>query len=185
MDLYVQFGCGWSAPQEWLNFDASPTLVYEKIPVLGRLFTRNQDRFPANVKYGDIVAGLPVPEATCQGVYCSHVLEHLALRDARTALGNVFKLLKPGGVFRMVLPDLEYALECYRADASADAAMNFLRQTGLGRETRPRSLAAFIQAWLGNSQHLWMWDYKSLQAELEACGFTGVGGGGGGGGGGG
>jgi hypothetical protein len=33
---YVQYGCGWSAPKEWVNYDASPTLKWERIPILGR-----------------------------------------------------------------------------------------------------------------------------------------------------
>src|SRR5262245_22988509 len=31
--LYVQYGCGLSAPDDWLNFDASPTLWLQLIPV--------------------------------------------------------------------------------------------------------------------------------------------------------
>ena len=53
--LYVQYGCGFSAPEGWKNFDASPTLQFERLPVIGRLFTKNASRFPENVRYGDIV----------------------------------------------------------------------------------------------------------------------------------
>src|ERR1700693_1069972 len=76
---YVQYGCGWSAPQEWTNFDASLTLKWERLPVLGRSYTKNARRFPPNVKPGDIVKGLPIPEESCQCVYVSPVLDHLAL----------------------------------------------------------------------------------------------------------
>lgn len=96
MNDYVQFGCGWSAPDGWLNFDASPTLRFERLPVVGRLYTRNAKRFPANVIYGDIVRGLPLTENSCQGMYCSHVLEHLALGDLDRALKNVHRYLKLG-----------------------------------------------------------------------------------------
>ena len=34
---YVQYGCGLSAPHEWLNFDASPILRLQKLPLLGQL----------------------------------------------------------------------------------------------------------------------------------------------------
>jgi hypothetical protein len=37
-----------------------------------------------------------------------------------------------------------------------------------------RGFPAFIALWLGNSQHLWMWDYKSLEAELRSAGFVGI-----------
>jgi hypothetical protein len=92
MDLYVQFGCGWDAPTNWLNYDASPTIRVEKIPIIGKLLSstlkKNPAPFPKNVKYGNSVRGLPLKESSCDGVYCSHVLEHLALKDCRRALLN-------------------------------------------------------------------------------------------------
>lgn len=171
---YVQYGCGWSAPINWRNFDASPTLHFERIPLLGKLYTKNHARFPENVEYGDIIAGLPVPNNSCQAVYCSHVLEHLALDDFRIALGNTYKILGVGGIFRLVLPDLEYMINGYINNPTSEAAIFFLRSTLLGKEKRDRGLKGLITAWLGNSHHLWMWDYKSISAELRRAGFNNI-----------
>ena len=49
---YVQYGCRWSAPSRWQNFDASPTLRFERTPLIGRPYTKNQSRFPSNAEYG-------------------------------------------------------------------------------------------------------------------------------------
>ena len=170
--LYVQYGCGHSAPKEWKNFDASPTLRFERLPVLGKLYSKNPQRFPLTVDYGDIVKGLPVPDGSCHGVYCSHVLEHLSLADFRTALRNTHRLLASGGRFRLVVPDLEYLAKAYLENPGDDAAHWFMRESWLGQEQR--GLKHFLRAWLGGSQHLWMWDYKALAAELAASGFTQV-----------
>lgn len=172
--LYVQYGCGWSAPRGWRNFDASPTLRFERLPILGRLYTRNAARFPKNVEYGDVVKGLPIEENACDGVYCSHVLEHLPLSDFRQALKNTYKILKPGATFRLVLPDLLICAQKYINSPCPEAAVSFLRETCLGEETRPRSLRGFVTSWLGNSRHLWMWDFKSIVPELQAAGFAAV-----------
>lgn len=172
--LYVQYGCGWSAPIGWRNFDASPTLRFERIPVVGRLYSKNECRFPDDVEYGDIVRGLPIPAGSCDGVYCSHVLEHLSLTDFRTAIRNTKRMLRPGGLFRLVVPDLQYSAERYIGNPSSDAALEFLRDTDLGHERRTRGLRGLVFAWLGNSQHLWMWDYKAMHAELTNAGFTDV-----------
>jgi SAM-dependent methyltransferase len=169
---YVQYGCGFCAPESWLNFDASPTLRFERIPLLGRLYTRNAERFPRNVQYGDIVKGLPISEGACRGIYCSHVLEHLAFDDLRVALRNTYTYLQPGGVFRLVVPDLERLVKIYLTDERAEAAVRFMQSSGLGTVRRPRSLLAAVSAWLGNSAHLWMWDEKSMTHELERQGFT-------------
>jgi predicted SAM-dependent methyltransferase len=171
---YVQFGCGWSAPSEWRNFDASPTLRFERLPLIGRLYTKNESRFPSNVEYGDIVKGLPVSADSCKGVYCSHILEHLSLNDFREALRNTKKILQPGGIFRLVLPDLEWSIKRYFEDQSNSAAIDFMKETSLGHERRAKGFKRSITTWFGNSQHLWMWDYKAIKSELEDTGFVEV-----------
>jgi predicted SAM-dependent methyltransferase len=172
--LYVQYGCGWSAPTGWRNFDASPTLRFERLPLIGQLHTKNQSRFPSNVEYGDIVKGLPIPPQSCNGIYCSHVLEHLSLDDFRIALRHTHEMLQPGGTFRLVLPDLEYFVKQYLDNPASDAALSFMRETYLGIEKRNKDIKGFILSWLGNSQHLWMWDYKSIKVELENAGFVDI-----------
>jgi SAM-dependent methyltransferase len=172
MHLYVQYGCGMSAPSSWKNYDASPTLRFERIPFLGRLYTKNASRFPENVEYGDIVKGLPLPENSCAGIYASHVLEHLALNDFRVALRNSFTLLRPGGIFRLIVPDLEVLARRYVESDDPEACETFMRATSLGKEVRPRRVTGFIKSFFANNEHLWMWDFKSLKRELSTVGFV-------------
>jgi ubiquinone/menaquinone biosynthesis C-methylase UbiE len=178
MSKYVQYGCGHSAPKEWINFDISPTLRIQKTPIIGTLL-KNQlnTTFPVNVIYGDIVKGLPVEENSCDGLYCSHVLEHLSLHDFRKALRNSYKILKTGGIFRCVVPDLELSARSYlqKLDSGENnASTQFMENTLLGMERRPRGLRQLIGAIFGNSHHLWMWDNKSLGEELKSAGFSSV-----------
>jgi Methyltransferase domain len=175
--MYVQYGCGLSAPEKWVNFDSSPTLRFQKLPFSG-ILTKRKVRFPDSVKYGDIVRGLPgIADNSCDGVYCSHVLEHLALKDMRIALKNTFKMLKKGGIFRCVLPDLEDAIKNYTADKVSNpekASMNFMNTTLLGLTERPKGLKGLLVSFYGNAHHLWMWDHDSLKAEIIAAGFSSV-----------
>lgn len=172
--LYVQFGSGMCAPPGWINFDASPTLRLERIPIVGRLLRKNAQRFPANVRYGDIVRGLPLSPGACDGIYCSHVLEHLAYEDCVAALRNTHHYLKPGGTFRLVVPDFEQLAKAYVNSSEESPAKWFMEISELGRVRRPRGLREFVTAWLGNSAHLWMWDEKSLRVALRAAGFKDI-----------
>ncbi|HLK28192.1 MAG TPA: methyltransferase domain-containing protein [Puia sp.] len=176
--LYVQYGCGLSAPEQWVNFDASPTLRVQKTPLLGTILKKRLNTiFPSNVRYGDIIKGLPVDENSCDGIYCSHTLEHLALADLRAALKNTYKLLKPSGIFRCVVPDLEFsAREYVKALDKGDnqGSMEFMRTTLLGIEERPRGAKGFFTSFMGNSHHLWMWDKFSLANELSQAGFRNI-----------
>lgn len=175
--LYVQYGCGFSVGEDWVNFDNSPTLVVERLPIIGSLlgrFAGNPQKFPACVRYGDIAKGLPVPDNSARGVYASHVLEHLAYDDFKVALRNTFKMLEPGGVFRLVVPDLFERAHRYVQEAtagSADASWDFMTSTRLGMKQRPRTLVARARRMYGSS-HLWMWDEPSMTKQLEMAGFV-------------
>lgn len=176
---YVQYGCGWDAPEGWLNFDASPTLRVERIPLVGHLLSHtmkgNPAQFPLNVQYGDIVKGLPLPEKSCDGIYCSHVLEHLSLEDFRKALINTHKILKPNGIFRLVVPDFASYVQRYVAKSdSPDSAPSFMNETGLGEPRRPRNALGYVKYILGNSRHRWMWDWPSIAKELDAARFIDI-----------
>jgi hypothetical protein len=173
---YVQYGSGpVSAPKEWANFDASMTLKWERIPLLGKAYTKNACRFPENTRWGDIVRGLPVPEESCDGVFASHVLEHLTLADFHTAIENTKRILRRGGVFRLIVPDLQLAARTYlgRLDRGETGANHmFLASTMLGEEHPRGGLGSLAFRWFNTSSHRWMWDAPSLKSTLGEHGFT-------------
>jgi hypothetical protein len=49
-----------------------------------------------------------------------------------------------------------------------------MRRSMLGTVRRPRGVVGRAKAMLGNSQHLWMWDFPGLAAELTEAGFRHV-----------
>lgn len=175
MKKYVQYGCGLSAPEGWINFDSSPTLRIQRTPLIGTLLKGKLNTiFPPNVKYGDIIKGLPIESNSCDGIYCSHVLEHLSLSDFKLALKNTYSLLKPGGIFQIVMPDLEALIDSYignKVQKTTEASIIFIRNSGMGSETRAKGFKALLELIYGNSRHLWLWDKQATVAELEKAGF--------------
>ena len=171
---YVQYGCGTCAPEGWANFDASLRLRIENLPGVRAVMGRRV-LFPANVRYGDILAGLPVPDGTVDGLYCSHTLEHIHRASIGLALRNSFRLLKPGGVFRLIVPDLRWRIEAFLADAADPHAADTL-QDGLHfrPRARPSGVMGRMRAVFGLSMHQWMYDEKLMVALLAAQGFVGI-----------
>jgi SAM-dependent methyltransferase len=171
--LHVQYGAGLCGPEGWRNYDASPMILLQRTPLLNLLpLARRGAPYPRTVRFGDVVKGLPIRTGAADLVYCSHTLEHLSLADCRTALRETFRMLKPGGVFRAVLPDIRFLCEEYLRQAPGDpaAATTFLRETHLGRATTPRGLAR-LRAFFSRDHHLWMWDYPAMAQELRDAGF--------------
>jgi hypothetical protein len=176
--LYVQYGCGLCAPDGWLNFDASPRLKFERVPGLRSLLRGTVGLiFPANVRPGDIVRGLPVADGSARGAYCSHVLEHLPRNDLPAALSNTYRILATEGLFRLVVPDLYWRAARYQKAAEQQdptAADAFMDACLLGTRARARSMMSVLRSRFGRSAHAWMYDFAALKALLEQAGFTRV-----------
>ncbi len=171
--LYVQYGAGRTGPSQWVNFDASPTLRIQRIPLIGRIIVGSERRFAPEILYGDIVRGLPIPPDSVDGLYASHVLVHLSLEDCLIALDNSRKVLKPGGIFRLIVPDLRARAERYVSDRGrGHGAHWFMRSSGLGREVRGRGIVDRLGQMFGNAAHLWLWDEESMRKALAGVGFA-------------
>jgi hypothetical protein len=74
----------------------------------------------------------------------------------------------------LVVPDLRERAKRYLADDNPNAALQFMRSTNLGKEHQPNGMLGLARSAFGASAHLWMWDAKSLAAELARAGFTSI-----------
>jgi len=84
---YLNIGCGDSFDSSWVNVDITSS---SKIVVSH-----------------NILKGLPFQPCTFDVCYSSHVLEHLTQEQAKALLIECMKVLKPEGIIRLVVPDLE------------------------------------------------------------------------------
>jgi hypothetical protein len=175
--LYVQYGCGLCAPVGWLNFDASARLRLERMPLLRTLVRKTVGTlFPQNVLSGDIVYGLPIRDNSATAVYSSHCLEHLPRSDIQKALINTFRMLRGGGIFRLVVPDLEWRALRYVAALNNGSmpADDFMESCHFGLRVRSKTWLDLITDQFKRSDHLWMYDFPTMKELLEAAGFSGV-----------
>jgi len=174
MSHNIQYGAGLCGPASWRNFDSSPMLRLQRTPLLNLLpLARRGAPYPRTVVYGDVVRGLPVDSGSADLAYCSHTLEHLSLGDCRTALRETYRLLKPGGTFRAVLPDIRFICRAYLDACEHDpaAAVTFVRNTHMGLEETPHGVDR-LRRLFSRSFHLWMWDYPAMKLELAQAGFV-------------
>lgn len=62
----------------------------------------------------DVKKGLPYEDKTVDLMFSSHFLEHLTYEEAKGFLVECRRVMKKGAVLRLVLPDAEKLIDCYK-----------------------------------------------------------------------
>jgi SAM-dependent methyltransferase len=118
----LHLACGDQAHPDWVNVEFFPHSVRYSFPVLGALFRRGARQVTsagAPLRLADLRRGIPFPDASFDAVYHSHFLEHLDRPAASRFLRECLRVLRPGGVMRVVVPDLEVRAREYLAALEA------------------------------------------------------------------
>lgn len=89
----LNLGCGYRYNKEWTNVDFVST--------------------GPGVQAHNLLQGIPFADNTFDAVYHSHVLEHFTRTDAGTFIKECYRVLKPGGIIRIAIPDLEKIATLY------------------------------------------------------------------------
>jgi predicted SAM-dependent methyltransferase len=61
----------------------------------------------------DLSYGIPFEDESVNIIYSSHFLEHLPRKTALNLLSESYRVLKSGGIIRICIPDLAYAVALY------------------------------------------------------------------------
>lgn len=112
---YLNLGSGDPAPG-WVNLDASPLFLlprglHRALAAAG--VERSRPYRDAAYRHVRFTPGatLPLADGSARAVYCSHVLEHLWPETIERVVDECRRVLAPGGVLRIVVPDLLAAFE--------------------------------------------------------------------------
>jgi SAM-dependent methyltransferase len=178
----INFGCGQSPTAGWINYDNSPAILLARWPLLTALLSRLRLINQANldfiafcrghaIGYADACRPLPHATGSVDVIYTSHMLEHLFREDAETFLRECHRVLRPGGVLRLAVPDLALDVKEYLEHGDADLFL-----AGLEFDlAKPRGLVGRLRhALVGGRGHRYLYDRRSLAAFVVECGFVDV-----------
>src|SRR5262245_24765787 len=116
----------------------------------------------------------PVEDGSFEWAYSEHFIEHLTLDEATAWLGDIRRVLEPGGLVRVSTPSLALYLRGY-----VDPTHEFFvdrREVMKGmRVFREREIPA-RDAWMVNNlfyqwDHQWLYDFDELRHVLVEAGF--------------
>lgn len=123
----LNVGCGRRYHGGWINLDLDST-------------------DPSVIEH-DATDGLPFGDNHFDAVYHSHVLEHIEPSQGESLIAECYRVLKPGGVLRIVVPDLERIARLYlenhdlawQGDDTAGINYNWMKIELLDQLVRRRS----------------------------------------------
>jgi predicted SAM-dependent methyltransferase len=130
----------------------------------------------------DCGAPLPFPDSSVAFIHCEDLLEHLDLTAGKTLLAECFRILRPGGVLRLLTPDLErlihavyqrreprhlrWCAERLSAHGACEALNMHLRMNGEHRFVYDGARLREVLAALGYSVRRARWN-RSIHPELR------------------
>lgn len=110
----------------------------------------------------DLRRGIPFPDASVQAAFLEHVLEHFPTDDVLEILEECRRVLVPGGIVRVGVPDFGRYMESYAGDRE------FVERL---RPGRPTPLLAVAEVALHHG-HRSVWDGETVTLVLREVGFA-------------
>lgn len=171
--IKVNLGCGLAVAPGWINVDASLNAMFAgpwiwliklmyRISGSNRYYTLDQytnilseNRFV----FHDLARSLPFSESSVDFFYSSHFFEHLFKADAQRLMRDCHAALKEGGILRIAIPDLEYAVEQYKAGKKRQMLENYFFVD---------DLSSYL------ARHKYMYDFELIKEVLSNVGFHDV-----------
>lgn len=142
----LNWGCGAVTPYGWVNSDL----------IAG----------PGIDVVGDIREGLPLDSDAFDYLVSIHALPEIAYDDLDRVLSELYRVLKPEGVLRLGLPDLDKAIAAYRA-GDVDY---FLISDEVVRGLAGKMIVQLT--WFGRSRCMFTGDF--IQELLHRVGFRAI-----------
>jgi predicted SAM-dependent methyltransferase len=158
-NLLVNLGAGTMGKAGWINVDAFA--------------------FPGiNCTY-DMRHGLPFADGSVRGIFCEHFFEHIDYdEEAPVLLRECHRVLKPGGVVRLIVPDAGAYLRAYCEEGWE--SLTRIRPLKPGRvdfyfgNHYDSKMEAVNVVFRQGTEHKYAYDAETLLNLLRRCGFARV-----------
>jgi Methyltransferase domain len=152
---YLNLGCGSRFHSDWVNLDLQP--------------------IDSRVRSWDLRKELPFSAESFDVVYHSHFLEHLPRHAGAGFLRECYRVLKPGGVIRVVVPDLEQIARRYlgalergsRDEPGWSANYDWMVLEMYDQTVREKSCGAFAEYFSQNPIPNWDFVFERLGSEAN------------------
>ncbi|MCU1493776.1 MAG: hypothetical protein JWO62_1540 [Acidimicrobiaceae bacterium] len=144
IDVKLNVGCGTDYKAGWVNIDNNSDANITKLDLSW-----------------DFTNPLPFADGSVDFVFNEHLVEHLTVEESRRAITDFIRVLRPGGVMRIAMPDLVSAVDKYLNLPLEDDPAIHTFQLDFVKTRAERLNMAF--RWWG---HRWLYDWEELERRL-------------------
>jgi len=170
--MKLNLGCGQQVVEGWINVDYALGARLAATPVLGatvRALGLFKMRWDPRIHIHDLTKPLPWADDTADVCYTSHTVEHMSRDEGRHLVSEAYRVLRPGGVLRVVVPDLHDVVSRYAGGRLP--AEHFVEELGVlygsGKGGLRRALAPVVEF-----PHKCMYDTEAMCRLLTSRGFV-------------
>lgn len=142
---WLHLACGKRLLSKWINIDIIPSWPGPEILL-------------------DLRKSLPLPDNTIDLIYSEDFIEHLELADGRRMLHECYRVLRPGGMMRLLTPNLRVLVEEY-VERSPELLEWYSHHYGT------TCFAEILNHGMRSWGHRFIYDDEMLMRELQAIGF--------------
>jgi SAM-dependent methyltransferase len=167
----LNLGCGKQVVDGWLNVDYSLGARMAKVPMFRqvnrhlRLFKMEWD---SRIFLHNLCEPFPWESGTVDCVYSSHTLEHMSRAEGESFLSECKRVVKPGGVVRIVVPSLRAFIDDYLQGRTP--ADRFLEHIGVLYDDSGRGLKKLVKTSI-QYPHKCMYDDAALIGAFARVGL--------------
>ena len=114
----------------------------------------------------DFNRAFPIPDQSLDGIFTEHVVEHFDYENGRKLLDTCFRMLKKGGIIRIIVPDGRKILKAYFEEPGK------ILEYKKCDTTHP--IEAVNKWFYQRYEHQCIYDFAYMKGQLEEVGFTSI-----------
>lgn len=150
--VMLNVGCGTDYKEGWINIDNNSE--------------RNIEKLDLN---WDMRNPLPFSNNSVDYIFNEHFFEHLTVEEARPVIQDLMRVLKPKGVMRIAMPDLEFVVHTYlHIPLKKDETIKRFKLGSV--KTQAEWMNMSFRSW----EHKWLYDFVELRRRIEEAGYKKV-----------
>jgi predicted SAM-dependent methyltransferase len=146
--VMLNIGCGTDYKEGWINVDNNSDNNIEKLDL-----------------NWDLRNPLPYKDNSVDFIFNEHFFEHLTVEEAKPVMMDLMRVLRPGGVLRIAMPDLEMVVDQYlNVSLEDDPVIKRFNMDFI--QTRAERINMSFRWW----GHTWLYDWEELTRRLQEAG---------------